>query len=276
MIFPFWLQHALIYLLAGAFAGLMSGLLGIGGGIIVVPTLLYLFDRLAIFPDNLAMQAAAGTSLAVMVFTALAAVIAHINRSSVQWPIYYRLWPGLITGVVIGAALAEYLPGIILQGILAFFLLFSAWRMLQQRQLELQHTDFPNVFINLVVTTGIGIIASLLGIGGGILILPYLAYAGVAIRKISAISALCTLTVGSCGALSFMITGAGTAGIPPLATGYIYWPAVAALSIPSLLFAPLGAYLNYRLPVKQLTQVFAIMLALIAIHLLIKVGMHYF
>lgn len=257
----------ILFVIAGSFAGLMSGVLGIGGGIVVVPALVYIFRDDPAIPQNLVMQIAAGTSLAVMMFTSLASLRAHFIRSKIEWRIYQRLWPGVVAGVLSGALLAGYLPTAWLKVLLGLFLLFVAIKMLSGMNTTTAH-GFPRGWINGCISFLIGLKSGLLGIGGGALIIPYLSYCGVPMYKIAPVSALCTMTVAFLGTIVFMFTGWNEAALPSFSMGFVYWPAVAVMFIPSMFFAPLGAALTYRLPVKQLTYGFIVILILTAFNLL--------
>ncbi|WED42781.1 sulfite exporter TauE/SafE family protein [Legionella cardiaca] len=258
-----------IYALAGTFAGLLSGVLGIGGGIIVVPCLLFIFYHNPAFPPELTMRMAAGTSLAVMVFTTYASLRTHAKECVIQWEIYHQLCPGIIIGTVCGALLAAQLPTAWLKTFLALFLLSIAIKMLfdlkfipNQRDFKLRHTK--------VISFCIGLNSGLLGVGGGTLIIPYLSYCGLELRKIIPIAALCTMTVALLGSLTFIMAGSKEVMLPLYSTGYIYWPAVICLATLSSIFAPIGAKITYAVPVKQLKYGFIFILLISTINLLMK------
>ncbi|KTC68870.1 permease [Legionella birminghamensis] len=261
------LFNGLAYSLTGIFAGLMAGLLGIGGGIIVVPALLFLFEQNPLITNELAPHLAVGSSLAVMVFSSLAAIWAHHQRANVSWPLFNHVWPGLATGVMLAAAIARILPAYWLKALLGIFLVGAAIRMRSGLPSRTQGS-FPAAWINHSFSLFTGFISGLLGIGGGLIIVPYLAYCGVDIKKIAGISALCTLTVGAIGCIAFTIAGYTDTQLPSGACGYVYWPAVLPIAVSSILFAPAGVSLNYRLPVKQLNYIFIFMLIVTAVHLL--------
>lgn len=264
MTFAELVLHGSIYAFIGIFAGLMAGTLGIGGGIIVVPGLVLLFQLNQVIPEALLMQVAAGTSLATMIFTSVAALRAHHDMGTILWPVFNKLWPGIVLGVIVGALLAQVIPTHWLKLILAVFLLFVAFKMLMDNHAH-RKVRFPPDWINRLISFLIGSKSGLLGIGGGSLIVPYLSYCGVDLRKIPPVSNLCTFIVGVLGALSFMLTGYKEMMAIPYATGYIYWPAVLLIAIPSSLIAPFGAKLNYILPVKQLKYAFIVILLLTAL-----------
>lgn len=257
-----------IYALAGAFAGLMSGIMGIGGGIVVVPALLFIFQHNPIFPPNLTMHLAAGTSLAIMLFTSQSSIRAHYRQGEILWNIYNRLWPGIIIGAVCGALLADQLPTRWLEILFGLFLLFVAVKMLSGMHIT-HPQQFPRPWINNLVSFVIGCKSGLLGVGGGALIIPYLNYCGVEMPKIAPVSALCTMTVAVIGTITFILTGLNEVGLPAYTTGYIYWPAVLCVAIPSSIFAPVGAKLTYVLPIQQLKYGFIVILFFTAIHLLL-------
>ncbi len=257
-----------IYVVAGVGAGLLSGILGIGGGIVVVPSLLFIFSHDPAFPPSLVMHFAAGTSLAVMLFTSQSAIRAHYQLNAILWDVYKRLWPGIVVGTLCGALLADFLATYWLKIFFGVFLLFVAFRMLAPVQVTDSH-HFPRRWINGLVSFLIGFKSGLLGVGGGALIIPYLSYCGLEMRKIAPISALCTLTVAAIGTITFIVTGFNEMDLPAYSMGYIYWPAVVCIAIFSSFFAPLGAKLTYILPVQKLRYGFVGVLVLTAVHLLI-------
>jgi uncharacterized membrane protein YfcA len=259
--------HGAIFAFIGVLAGLMAGVLGIGGGIAVVPGLFLIFELTHFVPDQITMHVAAGTSLTIMIFTSLASLGAHFKLGDILWSVYKQLGPGIFIGALTGGVIAEFIPTQWLKVLFALFLFIVAVKMITD--LHVTYVErFPKAWVTRLVSFFIGLKSGLLGVGGGVLIIPYLTYCGVAVRKIAAVSNLCTFTVGVVGSIVFMITGRHAMAAIPYATGYVYWPAVLWVAIPSCLMAPLGAKLNYLLPVKQLKYAFIILLFLTAISLL--------
>lgn len=261
------LLHGLIYALIGVFAGLMAGILGIGGGLVVVPGLLFVFQQTQIIPLSIAMHVAAGTSLAVMIITSQASLRAHYKLGDILWSVYKRLWPGIIMGTTTGAIAAQWVPTYWLQLIFAIFLLGVALKMFRDAKL-IHHEKSPKNWINHLVSFFIGLKSGLLGVGGGLLIIPYLTYCGVEVRKIAAVSNLCTLTVALIGSIVFMLTGYHETATIPYTTGYVYWPAMLLVATFSSISAPIGAKLNYLVPVQHLKYGFIIILVLTALKML--------
>lgn len=258
-----------LYLIAGLFAGLLSGLMGVGGGLVVVPALLFIFSRDPIFPTNFLMQMTAATSLAIMLFTSQSAIRAHLRRGRVEWELYKRVYPGVVLGTVCGVILAKWISTQWLEIFLGLFLLVIAIKTLVDINKPLPDAHhFPSSWINILINFLIGCNSSLLGLGGGALIIPYLSYCGVAMKKIAPIAALCTMTVAIIGTLAFIVAGLKQPGLPAYTTGFVYWPAVLFVAIPSSLFARLGTKLTYALPVNQLKYLFIGLLVIIAVNLL--------
>lgn len=259
--------HQGLYLIIGLFAGLMSGILGIGGGVIVVPALVFIFQYNHLVPADVIMHVAAGTSLAVMIFTSLASLSAHYKMGEILWQVFNKLWPGIILGVCVGAFTAQFIPTLWLKIIFALFLLFVAFKMFVDRD-KAQVRATPKMLYHHLVSLFIGFKSGLLGVGGGVLVIPYLTFSGVPVRKIAPVSNLCTFTVAIVGSLVFMATGYREMAAVAYATGYVYWPAVLSVALASAVIAPIGAKLNYILPVKQLKYVFIIILILTALKML--------
>ena len=268
MIITSVIESGTVYALTGAFTGFMSGVLGIGGGMIVVPALLFIFHHANEIPVAVEMHMAAGSSLAIMIFTALSSVRAHHREGEILWGLYHRLWPGLIVGTILGALLADQLSTYWLKIIFGLLLLTIALKMLWSVKTS-RALKTPSKWLNGLVTVGIGTQSGLLGVGGGTFIIPYLTYCGVNAHKIPAVSALSTLAVGTIGTIAFMITGANEVGMPAFSTGYVFWPAVIWVAIPSILFAPVGARMTYTLPVQQLKYGLVAILLLAAVDMLI-------
>jgi uncharacterized membrane protein YfcA len=213
------------------------------------------------------MRFAAGTSLAIMIFTAQASVRAHQLRRGILWSAFRQLWPGIVVGTICGAILACFIPTHWLRMILGIFLLFIAGEMSFNPHLP-QRKGFPAPWLNRLVSGLIGFKSGLLGIGGGALVIPYLTYCGIERRQTPGISSVCTLVVALIGTAAFMITGLSTGDSMGWSTGYVYWPAVFWVAIPSMIFAPIGAHLTYILPVNQLKHGFVVVLLIAAIDLL--------
>ncbi|MBA2657394.1 MAG: sulfite exporter TauE/SafE family protein [Tatlockia sp.] len=244
--------------------------MGIGGGIIVVPALIFLFQHNNNIAYHLIMPMAIGTSLAVMVFTAPSALRIHYKNNNIFWAVYKRLVPGLIFGTVCGALLADKLPTRLLKLLFCFFLITIALKMsleLYQKP-KLRRRRFPKRWANNFMSFFIGCQSGLLGIGGGSLIIPYLSHCGLDVKKITPISVLTTMTVAFIGTLAFISIGSFQQGLPAFSSGFVYWPAALGIALTSIFFAPLGAKLTYILSAKHLRYSFIVLLIVMIIELL--------
>lgn len=255
------------YLTAGALAGLTSGLLGLGGGIIIVPVLYWMFQGQGIPPDAV-MHYAVGTSLASIVFTSMASIHAHHRRGAVRWDVARWLAPGVALGALFGAVAADQIPSDGLRILFGVFELLVALQMgftlIPQAQRAL-----PGPGGLAACGGGIGLLSSLMGIGGGSFTVPLLHWCRIDMRQAVATSAACGLPIALTGSAGFIIMGwheaQGVAG----SVGYVFVPALFGIVIASVVFAPVGAALAHRLPLAQLRRVFAGVLCVIAIKMLI-------
>lgn len=258
----------LVYLSAGAVAGLLSGLFGIGGGVIIVPVLLALFT-LREMPTTVVMHMAVGTSLATIVFTALSSVRTHWRHGGVRVPVFLRLVAGMCLGAVLGALIADQMSGELLKAVFGVFLLALGLQLAFGRGPRAgAGPATPSALILAPAGTAIGAVSSLLGVGGGAMTVPLLARLGVPMRQAVGTSAACGLPIALVGALAFLATGLGHPELPARALGYIYWPAFLGIIAMSLLTAPLGARLAHRLPQSVLRRAFAALLVVLGLNLL--------
>lgn len=255
-----------IYPVLGAFVGIVAGLLGVGGGLIIVPVLAFIFQSKG-FPPDFLMQMAIGTSLATIVFTSISSVRAHHLRGAVLWRIFAKLTPGIVVGAWFGAVIADFLPGDILRIVFGIFELLVAFQMTFAIRPN-PHRQIPGVFGSSLAGGIIGTISAIVGIGGGSLTVPFLTWCNVPIHKSVATSAASGLPIAIAGSIGFMLTGWSAPHLPPYSIGYVYLPALTGIVLASVLFAPLGARLAHILPSSQLKRWFALFLFLLGIHML--------
>jgi uncharacterized protein len=242
-------------LLLGGFAGVMAGLLGVGGGLVIVPVLAALY-HLQGFDSAHIMQLAVGTSLATIVFTALSSTRAHHRRGAVHWPVTLQLTLGILAGGWLGGVTAVWLGGAVLTAVFGGFELLVAAQMIFGRPPAV-HRRAPGALRNAAAGAAIGAFSALLGIGGGTLTVPWLVWHNLDMRRAVATSAACGLPIALVGALGFVVAGWGQQALPAGSTGYIYWPAAAAISAASIFSAPFGAGLAHRLQQRRLKKIFA-------------------
>ncbi len=262
------LTTLLLYLALGAFAGVMAGMLGVGGGLIIVPVLAWIFGRQQV-SDALIMHLAIGTSLASIVVTSISSVRAHHQRGAVLWPAFWRLTPGIVIGAWLGAAVADVLSSAALTKIFAVFVLMVSAQMAFGAKPAPQR-ELPAA-AGMAVTGGvIGALSAIVGIGGGSLTVPFLIWCNIHMRQAVATSAACGLPIALAGALGFIVTGFNAADLPAWSLGYVYGPALIGVAFASMLTAPLGAKLAHTLPTDSLKKVFAVFLAAVGAKMLLS------
>lgn len=263
------LEAFLSYLGLGVIAGFVAGLLGVGGGLIIVPILILIFQSKGFTPDII-VHLAIGTSLATIIFTSLSSIYAHhFQHKAVRWDIVKQLTPGIIIGALLGAVIADFISAVILQRFFGFFELFVAFQMALNLKAHASRT-LPNKIGFLTAGTGIGSVSSIVGIGGGTLTVPFLVWCHVKMQQAVATSSACGLPIAVAGCAGFIVTGWNEAALPENSIGYIYWPALLAIVISSIFFAPVGAWLAHRLSAEMLRRYFSLALFLLGIKMLLS------
>jgi hypothetical protein len=250
-----------LYILTGTVSGFLAGLLGIGGGLIIVPALLYTLPHAGYGPAVL-VQTAIGSSLAVIVFTALSSIRAHHRAGYVEWGVVRAMAPGVCAGALAGAALAGQLPGHTLRIIYLLFLLGASTQMLLE--LRPDGTASPGRAGYAGAGVVIGVFSSLVGIGGGTLSTPFLLWCRRTIHTAVATSAAIGLPIAVSGGAGFILAGWGRPELPPGATGFVAWPAVLVVGAASVVLAPFGARVSHRVPQRPLKRLFACLLLVLA------------
>jgi uncharacterized membrane protein YfcA len=255
------------YLLTGTIAGLMAGLLGVGGGLIIVPALATLFIYQGFTPDTI-MHYAVGTSLATIIPTSISSLLAHHRRRSVDWLIVRRMTPSIVVGALGGARLAGYASSPGLSMFFGVFVLLVALQLAFAYQ-PAAHRPNPGEAALGLAGVVIGLVSGLLGIGGGSLTVPFLLWNRVDIRLAVGTAATLGLPIAIAGTLGFIFSGLDVPAQPGYNSGFIYWPAVAAVALASVPAAPLGAWLAHYLPRATLQRVFALLLIIIGMKMML-------
>jgi uncharacterized membrane protein YfcA len=261
------MEVVIIYLLLGAFAGLVAGLLGVGGGLIIVPVLVFIFTGQGV-AEHLIVHLAVGTSLATIVFTSISSVRAHHQHGAVLWQAFWQLTPGIVIGAWLGALLADVLASDQLRRFFGVFELLVAIQMTFNVKPR-PHRQLPGRAGMVGAGSVIGAISAIVGIGGGTMTVPFLVWCNVAMRKAVATSSACGLPIAVAGATGFIVTGWNAVDLPAYSSGYVYWPAFIGIVIASILSAPLGARLAHRLPAAQLKRIFAVLLYILGLRMLL-------
>lgn len=255
--------------LLGLGAGFLAGLLGIGGGMLMVPFLTYFLSAQGVAPD-LAVKMAIATSMATIVFTSVSSVRAHHRRGAVRWDIVSRLAPGIVLGAM-GASLGVFawLKGSHLAIFFGLFVGFSALQMFLDKK-PAPSRQMPGTTGQLAVGGSIGFLSGLVGAGGGFVSVPFMAWCNVPIHNAVATSAALGFPIALANVLGYVIGGQGMEHRPTGSLGYVWLPALAVIAVCSVSTAPLGAKAAHQLPVRQLKRAFASVLCLLAGYMLWK------
>lgn len=248
----------LIYLAVGAGVGVIAGLFGVGGGLIIVPVLLVVFNTQGIAPE-VAMHLAIGTSLATIVFTSISSVVAHHRRGAVQWPVVWQMGPSLCIGALLGAYVAESLSGDSLRSVFSIFEILVGVYLLIAWQPSAGSSQVNGWRLSLAAIV-IGCVSAVVGIGGGTMMVPFLLIYRFRAQEAVATSSAGGLFIALAGAIGFIVTGLNLEALPSGSSGFVYWPAFIGIVTSSVVFAPFGAKLAHQLPAKQLKRYFALFL----------------
>ena len=268
---PMLLEPPLILQLAllGVVTGFLAGLLGIGGGMIMVPFLTLLMDSRGV-AGGLAVKMAIATSMATIMFTSLSSVRAHHKRGAVRWDIVKRLSPGIVIGSLIGSlGVFALLKGTALAIFFALFVGFSATQMFLDKKPK-PTRQMPGTAGQLGAGGVIGFISGLVGAGGGFISVPFMTWCNVAIHNAVATSAALGFPIAVANVAGYIVSGQNVQGLPAGSFGYIWLPALVVIAACSVFTAPLGAKAAHSLPVKKLKRVFASILYLLAAYMLWK------
>jgi len=253
------------YAALGLLVGFVAGLLGVGGGLIIVPVLIVMLHAQGL-AAGMEPQLALGTSLASILFTSLSSVRAHHRRGAVEWPLVRRIAPGIVLGTLVGAVLATRMSASVLKLFFVAFLFYAAIQMWLDFK-PAPHRGLPGRLGTTLAGSLIGAVSSWVGIGGGTLSVPFMLLHNMPLHRAIATSAAIGFPIALAGAAGYMAGGWGIAGLPAGSAGFVYLPALAGIVLGSVLTAPLGARTAHRLSVRPLKRIFALLLILLALRM---------
>ena len=253
--------------LLGTVVGFLAGLLGIGGGLIIVPALVYILPLFNVTHEYV-MPMALATSLATIVITSSSAALVHRKNSNIPWPLAKILTFTIAIGALSGAYIAHRLSSDNLKIIFSIAVIVLALYMLRSIQ-KPKKRNLPNKKILQFLGLFTGILASLMGISGGAVLIPALTYFGVQLRYTIGVATVCGMVVAFFGSIGYIITGLHQQNLPPWSFGYIYLPALLGLISSSSLLARYGVHVAKKLPVKTLKKFFAFFLIIVAIKMML-------
>lgn len=267
---PMLLEPLLIAELAlmGACAGFLAGLLGIGGGMIMVPFMTIILEAKG-FPAEYVVKMAVATSLATICFTSLSSVRSHHQHGAVLWPVARVLAPGILVGALIGAQIAAALPTRVLGLVFSLFIAYSATQMILDRKPKPSRT-LPGGWGMFGMGNVIGLLSSVVGAGGAFVSVPFMTWCNVKIHQAVATSAALGFPIALAGTLGYIWAGRGLPDMPPGAFGYLYLPGLLVIATTSILTAPLGARTAHRMDIRPLKRAFGVVLYLLAAYFLMR------
>lgn len=256
------------YLALGAFVGLLSGLLGIGGGAAMVPVLALLFAAQG-FAVPHGVHLALGTSLATILFTATSSVLSHHRHAAVNWKLMRALVPGVMAGTFAGALLAGVLDARLLSVVFTVLIFYVATRMLLERG-SAADRPFPGALATSAAGGGIGLLSSLTATGGASMVVAFLVSRSVPVHEAIGTAAGVSWALAAAGTAGYIAAGLGAGALPPWSLGFVHLPALAWIVAASVLTAPLGARLAHRTAARTLKRVFALVLYALATGMLVR------
>ncbi len=256
------LSLLIIYIAVGAVGGILAGLLGIGGGLVIVPMLVYCLTLQGVAHVHL-MHLALGTSMASIVFTSVSSFLAHHKKGAVNWQVVKRIATGIVIGTFAGAWLASMLPTGFLKGFFVVFLYWVAIQLILDKK-PAASREFPGRTGMFSAGGVIGMISSMVGIGGGSLSVPFMIWCNMPVHNAIGTASAIGFPLAVAGTLGYLASGLNQASLPAFSLGFIYLPALFGIVLASVVTAPLGAKLAHSLPVPGLKRIFALLLLVVA------------
>jgi uncharacterized membrane protein YfcA len=256
------------FLFLGAIVGFLAGLLGIGGGMAMVPMLTFVFTGRG-FPPEHVVHIAVATATATILFTSISSMREHQRHRAILWPVVAGLAPGIVVGSLVGPQIVGGMSTAALSAFFGVFVALAATNILLDRKPKPTRA-LPGKGGLFAVGGGIGLISSMVGAGGAFLSVPFMTACNISIRNCVATSAALGLPIAAAGTIGFMAAGLRHAGMPPYSIGYVYVPALLAIVAASVISAPIGARAAHRWPVKTLKRAFALVLYVLAAYMLVK------
>ena len=250
------------YAACGAVVGFLAGLLGIGGGMTLVPILSALFVAQSMTPDH-TVHLALGTAMASIVFTSTASVREHHRHDAVDWNVVKRMVPGMLFGALIATVASRWIPQRTLALAFAVIVYAGATQIFLGTKPG-AHASMPGPRVVFVVGAVIGVIAGLVSAGGTFLTVPFMLYCGVRMHTAIGTGAAIGIPVAIMGTIGYIISGWRVENLPPWSLGFVFLPALALLVAASVITAPMGARAAHKLPVQTLRRVFALLLYALA------------
>ena len=255
-----------LYLAIGTAVGFLAGLLGVGGGMITVPVLVFVFTAKSFPPEHL-MHLSLATAMATIPFTSASSVRAHHVRDGVDWSVVIGMLPGLAAGALLGALVAGAVPSRPLAIFFAVFISYAALNMFRKVQPKASR-QLPGRLGLGVVGGVISFLASFVAAGAAFMTIPFMTWCNVPMKRAIGTAAALGFPLALASTAGYVYAGWHAAGLPSGTLGFVYLPALVPVVVASMLTAPFGARLSHRLPVRRLRMAFGVLLLGLALHML--------
>jgi uncharacterized membrane protein YfcA len=255
------------YVAIGAAVGFFAGMLGIGGGAIMVPLLVILFDAQGL-PKSHILHLAVGTGMATILFTSVASVRAHASRGAIRWDIARNITPGILLGGLVGSWIASFIPPLVFAALFTAVITIAATNMLIDSKPK-PSREAPGFVGMSVFGFVVSAASAFAAIGGAFLTVPFMLWCNVPMLPAIGTAAVIGFPIALSGTVGFIATGLRETGLPPYTVGFVYLPALAGIVVTSMLMAPVGAAAAHRLPTVWLKRIFAVLFYVMATKMLL-------
>jgi uncharacterized membrane protein YfcA len=256
------------YAAVGAAVGFFAGMLGIGGGAIMVPLLVMLFEAQGL-PKSHTLHLAVGTAMATILFTSVASVRAHAARGAIRWDIARNITPGILLGGLVGSWVASFIPPLVFAAIFTAVIYAAATNLLVDRKPK-PSREAPGFIGMTLFGFVVSAASAFAAIGGAFLTVPFMLWCNVPMLQAIGTAALIGFPIALSGTIGFIVTGLRETGLPPWSVGFVYLPAMLGIVISSMLMAPVGAAAAHRLPTVWLKRIFALLFYAMATRMLLS------
>jgi uncharacterized membrane protein YfcA len=260
-----WIAYPAI----GVVAGFFAGLLGIGGGSIIVPLLVGVYEGQGLPRDQI-LHLAVGTGMGTILITSVSSVRAHAMRGAIRWDIAKAMTPGILLGGLIGSSLTRLIPARAFVVFFAIVIYVAAIQVLIEFKPAVSR-GLPGPIGMFAAGFGISVVAALTAVGGAFMSIPFMLWCGVPLLPAIGIAAMIGFPIAFAGSIGYVLAGLGQSGLPAWSLGYIYVPGLLGVTVASVLTAPLGAAAAHRMPTRRLRQVFCVVMMVLATRVLWKV-----
>lgn len=258
------MMEILLYLLIGSVSGFFAGLFGIGGGLIIIPCLYFVFHYILHYDPSIIMHLAVGTALASIVISSLSSALSHHKKGAIVWSVVKVFVPFMLIGSLLGAWIANQLSSANMQLVIGLFAFWTAYGMLKKKNIiEAEVMNLPNAWTMRAVGGAIGVASSIFGIAGGSIIVPYLNRCGMLIQRAVATSSACGVPISIMGAIGYLWFGSQHSIQAPNSLGYVHIYAFLGISFASFMTAKLGVKVAHAISAQKLKKYFAIELLLV-------------